>query len=831
METQFYSFTNPQKSIWYTEKYFQGTNINNICGTMTIQIPIDFEKFILAIKQFVKQNDGCRIKLSNENEELQYIAPYEDFPIEIVNVQSDREVNKLASELAGRPFTLYNTYLFQFVVYRFPDNHGGFIINMHHLISDSWALGILVNEIISIYSALLKGESLIAKSSTDYSYIQYILAEQEYQKSNKYEKDKQYWNDLFNTIPDIASISGSITQSAHSDKEKEDVKIENFHELQAQREELSISASLLEKIKEFCTSHKVSIFNFLIAIYAIYVGRVSNLDDFCFGTPILNRSNVKEKNTMGMFINTLPLRIHLNQQLDFQQFLSSIATNSMALLRHQKYSSQTILQDLRKKQRDSPALYKIMISYQITKMDQEQDTIPHKSTWFFNHTIADDIDIHIFDLNDANLLNIAYDYKVNKYTPDDMRKIHKRIEYIISQILEKESILLSDIQIVTPEEQKQLLYDFNKTSFDYPKEKTMAQLFEEQVLLTPDKTAIVFEGKSLTYVQLNEKANQLAHFLRNNGVKNNSIIGIMVGRSLEMIVSILAVLKSGGAYIPIDPDYPEDRIAYLLENSHCSMVLTQKDLFSKITISCQMVDVSLPYTEIASFSKENLPCISSPDDLSYLIYTSGSTGLPKGVMLTQKALTNLTYYCNDYIPYLKNREDTAIVSVTTVSFDIFIFETLISLQRGLKLVIANHQEQTIPHCLDDLIAKENIEIIQTTPSRMQLFYNSKEDMPHLQNLKYITLAGEPLPLTLKNNLLTLTHGRIYNGYGPSETTVFSTLTDVTNQKQITIGKPLYNTQIYILDSNLKPCPIGITGELYIAGDGVGHGYMERPDLT
>ena len=177
METQFYSFTNPQKSIWYTEKYFQGTNINNICGTMTIQIPIDFEKFILAIKQFVKQNDGCRIKLSKENEELQYIAPYEDFPIEIVNVQSDREVNKLASELAGRPFTLYNTYLFQFVVYRFPDNHGGFIINMHHLISDSWALGILVNEIISIYSALLKGESLIAKSSTDYSYIQYILAE------------------------------------------------------------------------------------------------------------------------------------------------------------------------------------------------------------------------------------------------------------------------------------------------------------------------------------------------------------------------------------------------------------------------------------------------------------------------------------------------------------------------------------------------------------------------------------------------------------------------------------------------------------------------------
>lgn len=819
MKKQFYSLTDPQKSIWYTEKYFQGTNMNNICGTMTIKVPVDFEKLIVAIKQFVKQNDGCRIMFSRQTDQKQYVAPFEDFEIEVLDVKNNEEVMTLANQIVSKPFTLYDSYLFRFVLYRFADNHGGFVINMHHLISDSWTLGILVNEIVSNYASLLKEEPITLKNSGDYSYLNYIASEEEYKKSTKYEKDRQYWAQKFETIPEIASIP-ILSSKTVSNEEVSDSMKENLENLQANREELSISSSLLEEIKDFCASYKVSLFNFLTAIYAIYVGRVSNLEDFCFGTPILNRSNYKEKATVGMFINILPLRISLEEGLTFSEFLSSIATNSMALLRHQKYSYQTILQDLRKKDHSLSSLYKIMISYQITKMNEKQDSIPHESTWFFNHTIADDIDIHIFDLNDAKQLNIAYDYKMNKYTAQDIQKIHKRIEYIISQVIKKENLLVSQIEIVTPEEKRQLLYDFNQTSFPYPEEKTIAELFEEQVVLTPTKTAIVFEDESLTYQQLNEKANQLAYFLRKNGVTNNSIVGIMVGRSLEMLVGILAVLKSGGAYIPIDPDYPADRISYVLENSHCMMVLTKKELFEKIKIDCQIVDIRLDNEEIAKLPKNNLPKISKPDDLSYLIYTSGSTGMPKGVMLTQKALTNLAYYCNDYIPYLKNREDKTIVSVTTVSFDIFIFETLISLQRGLKLVIANHKEQTIPYSLDALIEKHHIQIIQTTPSRMQLFYNSLKDMPHLANLTDIVLAGEPLPITLKNNLFNLTHGKIYNGYGPSETTVFSTLTDVTYEKTITIGKPLYNTQIYILDKYLTPCPIGIAGEIYIAGSGV-----------
>lgn len=818
MDKKLYPLSNPQKSIWLTEEYYKGTNINNIAGTMTINQSVNFDKFILAIKQFVKQNDSCRIMLTHKDETvLQWVNSYEDFEIKIVDVTSSNELTHITNEILAKPFPLYNSYLFQFVVFRFPDNHGGFIVNMHHLISDAWTLGIVVNEIVNIYATLLKGEPLEEKSMYDYSYLNYIHSEEEYKKGSKYEKDKSYWNTVFSTIPEVATIPCLSNNTQNS--------------TDALREQLSIPTSMLSKIKDYCSCQKVSVFNFLVAIFSVYISRVSNLDDFCIGTPILNRSNFKEKNTTGMFINTLPLRVTLSDTITFSNFLNTIASSSMALLRHQKYAYQSILEDLRKKQSNLPSLYKIMFSYQVTKMNEDQDVVPHESNWFFNGTSADDVAIHIFDLNDENKLNIAYDYQTEKYTATDMRQIHARILAMISQVLESTNLLVSNIEIVTPDEKKQLINDFNKTQMYYPCDKTITTLFEEQVSLTPNNIALVFENKSLTYQELNEKSNQLAYFLRKNGIKNNSIVGIMVNRSLEMIIAILATLKSGGAYIPIDPDYPSDRIDYLLENSNCSMLLTQKDFLDKAKIGCPKVDIHLSNQTIYTLPKNNLPLISKPNDLSYLIYTSGSTGKPKGVMLTHKALVNLTYYCNNVVPYLKNRENKAIVSVTTVSFDIFIYETLISLQRGLKLVLANSNEQTISHCLDKLIEKENIEIIQTTPSRMQLFYNQLEYMPHLANLKYIILAGEPLPTLLKNNLQKLTHGKVFNGYGPSETTVFSTLTDVSNQKEITIGKPLGNTQIYILDKYLNPCPIGVIGEIYISGDGVGLGYMQNAELT
>ena len=812
---EIYELTNPQKSIYLTEQYFQNTTINNICGSVLIRQKVNLKILNTAINFFVKNNDSFKLRFKLEDTKLvQYFTKDEFYNFEVINIEDESQIEDLAKKEVNTKFDLFDSRLFEFKLFKLPSGFGGFIINAHHIISDAATLSMLAVEIIQNYSKLLKNETIESKP---YSYVDYINSENKYLKSSRFEKDKLYWDEVLDALPDVASFVPQNT--------------ENIDIPSAKREEFPLDLALENEIKKYCTQNHISMYNFLIGIYAIYLGKINNMEVFTIGTPVLNRTTLAEKQTAGMFINTSLLKIDISENIPFKEFLQNIATETIGMLKHQKYNYQYILNDVRQKDKSIPNLYDVLLSYQVTKATDSNLDVPYSAKWYGTDFISNSLNVHFHDIDNTGSLIVEYDYKSSKISSSEIKKMHNRIIEMFKQVLSNENIQISDFEIVTADEKEQLINTFNKTNYDYPKDKTLFELFEEQVKLTPNRTALVFGEKKLTYKELNEKANSLANYLRNHNIENNSIVGIMINRSLEMIIAILAVLKSGGAYIPIDPDYPSDRIDYVLENSNCSIVLTSRKLFDKIKINCKKVDINLSNHSIYNLPKDNLPSISKPNDLSYLIYTSGSTGKPKGVMLTQKALVNLTYYCNNNIPYLRDREHISIVSITSVSFDIFIFETLISLQRGLKLVIANSNEQTIPSCLNSLIEKENIQAIQTTPSRMQLFYQHIKDIPKLRNLKYITLAGEPLSIVLKNNLLELTHGKIFNGYGPSETTIFSTLTDVTNQKEITIGKPLYNTQIYILDKNLKPCPIGVSGEIYIAGDGVGLGYMQNSVLT
>jgi len=816
MKKDVYELTNPQKSIWLTEEFYKGTSINNICGNLIIRKKMDFEKFKKAINLFVKTNQSFRLKFFVEDSiPKQYVSDYCEFEMEEINVESDNEILSIQKETANEVFEVIDSLLFKFKIVKLPDGSGGFIVNAHHLISDAATFAIIATEIVKIYS------SLINKTEFEYNanlYTDYIKSEQTYMQSEKFKKDEAYWNELFSSVPEVASVPSSLREY-------------DTNSINSLRENFIIPKALFEKINAVCKDHRISSFNLFMAIYAIYLGRVSNLDEFVIGTPILNRTNFAEKNTSGMFISTAPFKISINNNLSFGDFVKKIGTDSLAMLRHQKYPYQFLLENLRKKGSHIPNLYDFMFSYQITKATDKNLEVPYTTHWIGNNQIANSLEVHAHDNDSNGSITIAYDYKTEKYSTEDITNLHNRFLCILEQIINNPKIILSDIEIVTEEEKHKILYEFNNTKTDYPKDKTIVEIFEEQVEKSPNNIAVVFENQKLTYKELNEKANQLAWYLLESGITRNNIVGIMLNRSIEMIISILAVLKSGACYIPIDPEYPSDRVSYMLENSNALCLISRNHLVSSINFSNKILDIDLILRKLVTAPKGNLPSISKPDDLSYIIYTSGSTGKPKGVMLKHKSLTNLTNYCNNYVEYLKNNSYKTIVSITTVSFDIFIFETLISLQKGLKLVIANEDEQVIPRLLNNLIEKENIEIIQTTPSRMQLLLNNYNDISALANLKYITLAGEQLPLSLKNDLHKLSGAVIYNGYGPSETTVFSTYTDVTNYSRITIGKPLDNTQIYILDKNLKICPIGTPGEIYISGDGVGLGYIGNPELT
>ena len=813
-----YELTNPQKSIWLTEQFYNGFSLNNICGTALIKEVTNFNLLKESIIAVCKKHDNFKIKFIIENDTpKQYFDNIENIDIDIINVKNKNELEKYRTNIINTPFCITNNFLFKIVIFKFPNNYSAFTINIHHLIADGWTLGLFSTEVINIYNSL---KNNLPIETDSISYTEYINSEENYLKSNQFIRDKEYWETLISDKPEVAVLPSTIE--------------ENSMEISciAHRKQYEFSAEKISIIHNFCRERNISLYNFFIAIYSIYIGKITNLNKFIIGTPILNRTKYTEKNCFGMFINTAPLMVNLNDNNRFNQFLTDVATNSLNMLRHQKYPYQYIIEHLRKKYNNVPNLYTILLSYQITKAHTEKTNINYTTEWTFNGNCADDLNIHIFDINDAGKLTIAYDYKTTVFTEDDINLMHNRILNIINQVLNDENILLKNISIITPNEKRELLYNFNNTKLKYNKHIPIIRYFEKQVEQHPNNIALVFENQTMTYKTLNEKANSLAYTLREKGIKNNSIVGIMENRSFEMIIGILAILKSGGCYIPIDPEYPKNRVDYIIENSSLSLILTEKNLTEKFSLTVQTIDITLSNNNIYNFNKENLCNISTPNDLAYIIYTSGSTGTPKGVMLTQNNLTNFYNSMVNTIKYLKDNKHHKIISITTVSFDIFIFETLISLTRGLELYITNYYEQKMTSKLERLIHDNKIEIIQSTPTVMKFHIDNLTNASNFSSLKYVMLAGEQLPKLLVDSIKKISPNcTIYNGYGPSETTIFSTVQNVTKLEKINIGKPIGNTQIYILDKNNSLMPKNTIGEICISGDGVGKGYLNRPDLS
>lgn len=789
MESNVYNLTNPQKSIWFTEQFYKGTPIENITGCVIVLEKLNLKALQKAINLFVKSNDSFRLKFTvKDDKPLQYLSSFSEFEIENVMVNTDEDIKDIENKMSNTPFEVLDNLLFSFKTFTFPDGHGGFVITAHHLISDAWTAGLVVNEIMDYYEKIINSQII---DNQNPSYLDYITSEQEYLNSEKFNKDKEFWNEIFKTVPEVATISSINVENSNSSLS-----------CKAKRKQFVIPKETMNLINEFCKQNKASAFNFFMAVLAIYLSRVSSLDDFTIGTPILNRGNFKEKQTTGMYISTIPFRISINHKIPFAEFLSNISADFSKIFRHQKYPYQYLLEDLRKKDSSIPNLYNILLSYQNVRSNKQTSDINYESSWVGNNFISDDIDIHLYDMNDTGDINIAYDYLISKYSIDDICSIHARFLYIINQVLENNDITLNEIEIVTPDEKKKILYDFNNTSADYPRDKTITQLFEEQVEKTPDNIAVVFENQKLTYRELNERANSLANYLRSQKIGRNDIVGIMVNRSLEMIISILAVLKSGACYIPIDPEYPQDRIEYMLNNSNAKLLLTFKRLENKVTFDNKLF-VELD-NELYNSNKDNLININEPDDLAYIIYTSGSTGKPKGVMLKHSNINNFIQGMCNVVDF--NSEKT-IVSVTTISFDIFVLESLLPLQRGLKIVVATENEQNDIRLFNALCLKNNVNIIQTTPSRFQVLISNLNELDYLEGITDILVGGESFPKMLLEKLQQLTKANIYNVYGPTETTVWSTVKNLTDETSITIGKPISNTRCYILDNNKKLLPV------------------------
>lgn len=817
MEKIFYNLTNPQKSIYLTEQYYSNTSINNILGTAVISEKVDFSKLEQAINIVIQKNDNLKIKLIKQDDTLkQYIDNFEFTPIEIKNLKNEEDLKLYEDSLVRTPIN-FEEKTYEFKIFRFPDNTGGFFLNIHHIVADSWTMGLTCIKIIKEYYNLTNKLDKFEETINP-SYIDYINSENDYLNSERYLIDKEYWNNVFSEIPNSISIPGSFYTH-------------NTFDCAANRENFTIPKELVDTIQSYCKKNKASVFNFFMAVLAIYMYKINNTKDFVIGTPILNRTNFKEKNTCGMFINVAPLKINIDSNNNFLDFLNIITKDSKDLLKHQKYSYNNILNDLREKDASVPNLYNVILSYQITKANAFSE-INYNTHWAFNGTCLNDINIQIYDLNETNNLNISYDYKKNKYSKNDIQTIHQKLLYIIEQLLKETStdINIENIDIILPEE-KNILSNIN-TEKSYNFDKTFIEIFEENVKKSPNAIAIIDNEIEISYSQLNKLSNQIAHFLKNKNIKQNSTISVSMQRKYYLIASILGILKLGCNYLPIFPEYPTERIEYILNDSKSSYFLTDFDINFNFKKS-----LNITTTNLELFNSTNLNNKINPEDLAYIIYTSGSTGQPKGVMIKHSNLLNFLYCFNDQFNNKFSHNDKCL-SLTNISFDVSVCEIFTPLMFGSTLVLYPENTLTNIPLLCNILNRHQITFLYLPPSLLLNTYKFINDNNYKIFINKLLVGVEPIKNKTLNNFYNLNEKlEIVNGYGPTETTICCTFfkhkkTSKNLENNIVpIGKTLSNNELLILNDNLKQVSLNSFGEIYISGKNICKGYFNNLELT
>ncbi|MGV2417436.1 MAG UNVERIFIED_CONTAM: amino acid adenylation domain-containing protein, partial [Paenibacillus polymyxa] len=808
---QLFTLSQPQQRIWYTELVYPNRNTSTIITTVKIKGTVRIDALQEAMNRVVAQNDSFRIKITvRDGIPYQYVEPFAAQSIETLQVTPE-EAELWVSHHNAQPFPLLDSQLYRFVILQLGAEDTWFSFKMHHIISDGVTMEQAINEITGNYMSIVHGTGSDTPVPAN-SYLDFIQTEQSYEQSERYQKDKVYWTEKFADLPEVTGLKSynPLTISTA-----------------ARREVYTLEHELYRGVTAFCEAHNISIFTFFLAALYIFLHKTTGEQDLTVGTLYANRTLKKEKNTMGMFVSTVATRLQVEPESELLTFLHGVGKEQASILRHQRYPYNKIMQDLRQQQSgtDIGRLFGVTIQYRTLSFSRFDEAIQQVHTDFCGDTVSD-FDIAMIDMLDDDKLVLQLDYRTELFSEQEIARIIRQFVSVVEHMVKGPQKRIQELSLMSDEERTQIMDVFNATAVPFPHDAGIHELFEEQAERSPDQTAVVFGNQSLTYRELNERSNSLARILQVQGVGPDKLVGLMVQRSVEMIVGLLAVLKAGGAYVPIDPEFPSSRIEYMMEDSKAAVLLTSRDLAEEHP--CHANAIFLEDAALYQGESSNLQAIARPEHLAYVIYTSGSTGNPKGVMLQHRSVLNFITGMREIIDFEAGK---TILSLTTISFDIFVLETILPLLTGMTVVLGDHQHQVDPQALGELITHHHIEMLQMTPSRLQMLLDHEAGSHALQGVKEIMVGGEALPSKLLGALQVINGLRIYNMYGPTETTVWSTVQELTHAQEINIGRPIANTQIYILNTSGELQPVGIPGELCIAGEGLARGYWNREDLT
>ena len=804
--------TLPQQDIYFEQLLYPNAPIYNIGAKIEIKGHINVAVFQKAYIELINQHDAYRSVLINEQENVKVqIVKDHNSELDFVDFseceKSYEKANSYMQDEFSKPFDLCGEHLLHtFTLVKVQEDFHYLFSVYHHIITDGWGTSLMFQRLVQNYNEIFEFGDV--RTVYPFSYKDFIEDDYQYQNSELFNQDLDYWSQKFKSLPENLF-----------EKLDDTLQINNSN-----RKELIVKREVYNQLNQLATTNKCSTFNLILAILYTYFGRKHQNNDFAIGLPVLNRSKSKYKKTVGLFMGISPLRIPLDFDATFEDLITDIKNQLRHDYRHQRFPLGKLIQELQifnEKER----LFNITLSYE---KQNYADNFKHTQTRVIPLTHQSErvaLAIYIREFDELEDVKIDFDYNLNYF--DDLRitEVVHHFENLINTILVSPDKKLSELTYLAEEEERQIIVEFNNTKVDYPKDKTIVDLFEIQVEKTPEKEALKDDCKSYSYSELNKLSNQIAEYLiAAYGEKDKSPIAVLLGRSANMAAVLLGILKSGRSYIPLDPTFPKERLSYIVDNSQSKILISEKDYELKGDEDVAIVSLENILAGIDVFKGVRYTTIS-PQDTAYTIYTSGSTGNPKGVEISHQSLLNFLTSIQQK-PGVGSKD--TLFSVTTYSFDISILEFFVPLLSGAILYIASQEILEDPNSIIRKIEEIRPTIIQATPSFYQMLFNA--DWPGDKKLK-VLCGGDLLSEALAEKLISNSL-EVWNMYGPTETTIWSSIKKIEHPKEASnIGKPINNTRFYILDSFLSPKPIGTSGAIYISGDGLAKGYYKNEALT
>lgn len=797
-----------QQNIWALEQRYSGTSIDVISATIRISGRVDFAMLAKALNLIIQADSSLRTRLVRcGGEIMQEYAPYseEHFPVLDFSLTDPDGFAYWETAMTREPMRLFDGPLCCFYPFRTGEAAGGVLVKSHHIIFDGWSQVLLCNRIAQTYLSLISGKAPVLEPSPGYDI--HVAQEREYLESRSCVRDEDYWRSMLETPAEAAAF-----------KEQRGASISPV----GRRRSYKLPEILNHAIAEFCREHRVSPFAPYYMALAIAARRMGGGRRLTVGVPIHNRTDLISRQTTGMFVSTLPLITELDESWTTEQFNDSLSENWLELLRHQRFPFERIEALPRE---SGGRLFHVALSYQDNLQYKDENATVHFSgRWNYSGYQAEQLCIHVTNLEDHRRYTVDYDYLAQLFTDDEIDRLHSVVCSILDQILSHPDRPISEVCILSAAEREQVLYSFNRTAMTLP-DTDPWESFSAVVRDAPRRVAVIDGGRRVTYEELYRRALMVGAAVTSRRGGEELVAAVLLPRGAELTAAMLGILAAGGGWLMLSPTLPKGRAAEIISSSGAQVLITTEKVMAGCGYDSLPAPLLLMETLDSDAAGDFIPPAKSEDDLAYVVYTSGSTGVPKGVEISRGNLMNFAAGMKGIFPC------GAMLSLTNVSFDAFVLECPVSLINGLTVVFAGDDQQENPAALAALMTGYGVDYLCLTPSRLGAYLEYPAFREAVSGRKGVLCGGEAFSGELLSKIKELTGAHIYNQYGPSETTVGVSVARLDHCASISVGKPMPNCAIYILDDRLSPLPVGVYGEIYIGGKNVGRGYRAAPELT